>query len=366
MEHASLNRKPQVTLLMIVKNEERQIQRCLTSAIPLISDWLIIDTGSTDSTKEIIEKTLVNIPGRVISKPWVNFGHNRSELLDEFYKSRGEFVYERFLLLLDADCEIVNINVEKLRAIPEADQLLIRVSGSSLEYRMPYFIRTRKKFRYVGATHEYLACDVETTRSPFDGFDIFHHADGGSREGKLTRDRTLLMQELQREPNNSRNHFYLGQTLNDLGELDSALAHYMNAFKWSQWREERFQSALRSGRIAEGLKRQSDAILFYHQAIQVSPERSEAYYYLGALLNQLELYSSSRILLERAITLSPSEDILFVERWIENWGLKMEYGVSLWWNQEREIAAEIFKSISMDLKAPPGMRKLAQENLSKC
>jgi len=174
------------------------------------------------------------------------------------------------------------------------------------------------------------------------------------------------MQELQREPNNSRNHFYLGQTLNDLGELDSALAHYMNAFKWSQWREERFQSALRSGRIAEGLKRQSDAILFYHQAIQVSPERSEAYYYLGALLNQLELYSSSRILLERAITLSPSEDILFVERWIENWGLKMEYGVSLWWNQEREIAAEIFKSISMDLKAPPGMRKLAQENLSKC
>jgi glycosyltransferase involved in cell wall biosynthesis len=44
---------PTVGLVMIVKNEEAVLERALRSALPFISTYVIVDTGSTDSTKDI-------------------------------------------------------------------------------------------------------------------------------------------------------------------------------------------------------------------------------------------------------------------------------------------------------------------------
>ena len=38
---------------MIVKNEEKVLRRCLDSLAGLYEELVIVDTGSTDSTKEI-------------------------------------------------------------------------------------------------------------------------------------------------------------------------------------------------------------------------------------------------------------------------------------------------------------------------
>ena len=42
-----------VSLCMIVKNEESVLARCLDSFAPLVDEIVIVDTGSTDSTKDI-------------------------------------------------------------------------------------------------------------------------------------------------------------------------------------------------------------------------------------------------------------------------------------------------------------------------
>ncbi len=42
-----------VSLCMIVKNEEQILQRCLDSLAGLMDEIIIVDTGSTDATKEI-------------------------------------------------------------------------------------------------------------------------------------------------------------------------------------------------------------------------------------------------------------------------------------------------------------------------
>lgn len=43
-----------VCLCMIVKNEAPVIRRCLDSVRPLITNWVIVDTGSTDGTQDIM------------------------------------------------------------------------------------------------------------------------------------------------------------------------------------------------------------------------------------------------------------------------------------------------------------------------
>ncbi len=66
---------------MIVKDEAPVIRRCLDSVRPLIDHWVIVDTGSTDGTQDIIREHLKDLPGELHERPWRDFAHNRSEAL---------------------------------------------------------------------------------------------------------------------------------------------------------------------------------------------------------------------------------------------------------------------------------------------
>ncbi len=45
-----------ISLCMIVKNEERVLARCLDSVADLMDEIIVVDTGSTDRTKEIASR----------------------------------------------------------------------------------------------------------------------------------------------------------------------------------------------------------------------------------------------------------------------------------------------------------------------
>lgn len=66
---------------MIVKNEEHIINECLENCRHLIDMVAVCDTGSSDKTVELINNFMIkyNIPGIVITRPWKNFGVNRTE-----------------------------------------------------------------------------------------------------------------------------------------------------------------------------------------------------------------------------------------------------------------------------------------------
>ena len=65
-------------LVMIVKDEEDTIRRCLTQVAPFISYYVICDTGSNDNTIAEIKSTMADlgIEGEVHERPWVNFEVN--------------------------------------------------------------------------------------------------------------------------------------------------------------------------------------------------------------------------------------------------------------------------------------------------
>src|SRR5207248_1832037 len=89
--------RPTLGLAMIVRDEAEVIERCIDSVREHIDYWVICDTGSVDGTQDVLRKALHDIPGELHEGEWVDFGHNRTELMK---LARGKADY---LLLLDAD-----------------------------------------------------------------------------------------------------------------------------------------------------------------------------------------------------------------------------------------------------------------------
>src|ERR1700739_2942811 len=88
---------------MIVKNEADVVAETLDSVAPYISSWVIVDTGSTDGTQDLIRKHMarLGIPGELHERPWHNFGHNRTEALT-LAQGHGDYIW-----VIDADDIIV-------------------------------------------------------------------------------------------------------------------------------------------------------------------------------------------------------------------------------------------------------------------
>ena len=97
-----------ISVCMIVKNEEKVLDRCLASVFDLMDEIIIVDTGSTDRTKEIAGK----YTGRIYDFAWC----------DDFSKARN-FAFEKaacdYIYSADADEVLDEENHEKFRLLKE-------------------------------------------------------------------------------------------------------------------------------------------------------------------------------------------------------------------------------------------------------
>lgn len=59
---------PDITLCMIVKNEANYLEKCLSSVQGIVSEIIIVDTGSEDNSKDIALK----FGAKLIDMPWEN------------------------------------------------------------------------------------------------------------------------------------------------------------------------------------------------------------------------------------------------------------------------------------------------------
>jgi glycosyltransferase involved in cell wall biosynthesis len=73
-----------ICLNMIVKNEAKVLPRLLRSVKDYIDYYVIVDTGSTDQTIDLIQQEMseYGIEGEVHQREWVNFGVNRQQALE--------------------------------------------------------------------------------------------------------------------------------------------------------------------------------------------------------------------------------------------------------------------------------------------
>ncbi|HEX5958698.1 MAG TPA: glycosyltransferase, partial [Hyphomicrobiaceae bacterium] len=216
--------RPKICLNMIVKNEAHVIRRCLDSLRPVIDTWVIVDTGSSDGTQDIIRAHMKDVPGTLFERPWRNFGHNRTEAL-ELARDTADY-----LLVFDAD-DVLTLPPGFAMPQLTRDAYALAMQLGTTAYWRTSLVSTRLAWRYVGVLHEYLDCGSPFNQERLAGPGIIAGIDGGRGRGldvaaKYARDARILEQALIDEPDNARYVFYLAQSYRDSGQLQKSLEAY--------------------------------------------------------------------------------------------------------------------------------------------
>ena len=162
--------RPRLALVMIVKNEARRIRETLESTLGAVDSAVILDTGSSDATKQILRKAAAaaELPLEIHEEPFVDFATTRNRVL-HLAGNRTEFV-----LMLSGDETLRNpgelrtfVNQRSGYCGGTEDVFNLRVfMGPKAWYWSERLLRadnhagpgwpnaSNSTWRYVGVTHE--------------------------------------------------------------------------------------------------------------------------------------------------------------------------------------------------------------------
>jgi len=324
-----------ICLNMIVKNEAPVIRRCLTSVLPIIDHWVIVDTGSEDGTQQIIREFLADLPGELHERPWVNFAHNRSEAL-ELAREQGDYIF-----VIDAD-EILEI--EPGTELPQLilDSYNVQVRYGNTKYLRRQLVRNALPWRYEGVLHEYITCEQARTEQFLPGLCTVPHHDGARALDPLTykKDAALLEKAVQEDPTNARYVFYLAQSHRDAGDFEAALLVYKQRVDLGGWREEVWYSLYQIAQLKERLRHPwPEAMDAYLTAWQYQPHRAGPLYRIAMHYQAKSEYHTSHLFLSKAMQLpTPGPEGLFVEHTLYAYQLALDHAVASYYVGDQEAA----------------------------
>ena len=238
-ELPDLNRKPRLSVCMIVKNEERFLGQCLASVKDIADELIVIDTGSTDRTIEIAREHGAQV------------GH--FEWCNDFAAARNASIAPAtgdWILFLDADEELSPAEKQNLPALLNSNNVaLIRLplinshQGQISKSILPRLFRNIPAIQFQGCVHEgvYTALlkvskEWQMEISVGDML-ILHHgytAEVITERNKVQRNYELLLKALEERPNEAYFYMQLGLELRRMDRLAESFDAYAKALNLAE------------------------------------------------------------------------------------------------------------------------------------
>ncbi len=210
-----------ISLCMIVKNEEDTLARCLITVKDIVDEIIIIDTGSTDKTKEIAWL----FTDKIYDFKWINdFSAARNF---SFSKATKDYVF-----WLDADDAILEPDRMKLKKLketldPKIDVVMMNYNYSFdsegnvlLSHFRERLLKRSKNFQWNDPIHEYISFGGNVLNTDIT---ITHKKTHSNNWRNLTILESMMAEGKEFSP---RNMFYYAREKFNVGEYDDAIEYF--------------------------------------------------------------------------------------------------------------------------------------------
>lgn len=286
-----------VSVCMIAKNEERYIENCLRHLLPLGMEIVVVDTGSTDRTREIAAKYTDQIYDFV----WINdFAAARNYAASK--------AHNNWILVLDCDEYIENLDEKALRicmqqhirhvGMLELHNMKTQEDGTQTYHvdRVPRFYN-RNFFEYRFRIHEQITpknqVDLSQVRlltyavpamAEHYGYDISEK----EMYEKQQRNLELLKSSVGETPFDDYLYFQMGQSYFVLKDYEMAVRCYRTCMEINDTFEKGFMklavlSCARALGELERYEEEKELLLTYEDKVQTA----EFFYLLGSVYQNI-------------------------------------------------------------------------------
>jgi glycosyltransferase involved in cell wall biosynthesis len=275
-----------IGLGMIVRNEEKDIEACLESFLPHIDYAVIVDTGSTDHTLDIVKEIAHRHPCSTSFYSYEDASDSEGRMMN-FSQARNRYVeiLEQlgvdYILSVDADDTIDSpIKIRKLIADKKADVYSIDYRmNANFSFKSYKLWKARLGIRYTGRVHEVIQFDWSSHKVEELPVEILHH--GGTHEGQecgTERNMRILKAEIYPP---LRSLFYWANENVDSKNYDEAIKWYLEYIRRckageSAWPVELAHCYWRAARWLQYHGRTDEAFALSVELIEKDPSWSEA------------------------------------------------------------------------------------------
>jgi glycosyltransferase involved in cell wall biosynthesis len=272
------DKRPLLSLCMIVKNEEKNIGECLKSAQGLADEIIVTDTGSTDKTVEIAQSYGAKI--------------EHFEWTKDFSAARNYSISKatsRWIIWLDADDRLPKKTVEELRKnlsqeIPNKVFYLVVCNSidegkTGMRFSQIRVFPNNPKIRFEGRIHEQILTSIRNlnlieAKSPLE---VFHT---GYEDPALLKEKQLRNQELFKEeyPDPAKMDpnamYHYAESYEITGDYENAITWLKNALEKSKkehYDEFKILIPQNIARILARLEKTDEAINYLNQSLEMDP-----------------------------------------------------------------------------------------------
>ena len=284
-----------ISVVMIVKNEEKMLGKCLES-VKEADSIVIVDTGSEDKTVEVAKK----YTDKIFHFKWC----------DSFCKARN-FANSKatgdWILSIDADEHLKSPFSSVRKALKEAkgDVLNVNViSNKGSAHKAPRLYRNLPDIYWKGDIHNHLSktATVNTDIEIVYGYSPAHKKDPN-------RALRILKKSIKENPKLVRERYYLAREYSYRKQWKKCIAEVNRYLKVATWLPEKNDANLMKARCYAGLKDYNKACDCAWEAVKYNANFKEA---LQFIANHMDSQNKQRW--QEFANLADNRNVLFVRQ----------------------------------------------------
>lgn len=293
---------PTISLAMIVRNEEANLEECLQSVMHQVDELVIVDTGSTDQTVRIARTFTTNL---------------------YFYEWQGDFSKARnfalskctkeWILSLDGD-EKLDVSQGSIQQLiqdhGEAEAfflpLLTNISREPERFSVLRLFRNTRDYIFQGKIHEQIRINKKNIVGFGQGPVIWHKdITFTERNKKRQRNLGLLTAALRNEADNCYLQYYMGVEWLGMGRYEKALPYFQAAVAQIAVEQIMFRGPAVRYLIdcLQFLGRRDEALVVCEEECRSNPTYTDVFFAAGAILEEQGQYTKAICYFQKSIQL---------------------------------------------------------------